>query len=58
MEFHLDNNHDMPNCDKEHTVGATGQQGMLTPFRYLIQPVTFYEIVLRCFEFVFRYMDF
>lgn len=48
MKFHLDNNHNMPYCDKEHTVGANGQQGMLTPLRYLIQPITFYKFVLRC----------
>lgn len=34
-------NHGMPNCDKERKAGATGQQGMLNPLRYLIQPIPF-----------------
>lgn len=33
--------HDMPNCDKEHTAGASGQHGMLTSPKHTIQPLSF-----------------
>lgn len=35
---------DMPNRDKEHTAGATDQQGMLTSPRHLIPPLSFLEV--------------
>lgn len=31
----------MPNFDKDHTAGATGQQMILTPSRHLILPLSF-----------------
>lgn len=44
---------DMPNWDKRHSAGATGQQRMLTFLRHLISPLSFWRFALLCFEFVF-----
>lgn len=44
--------------DDEHTAGATGRLGMLTPPIHLIIPLSFYRSMLLSFKFVFRFMDF